>query len=80
VPSDTWIFPLLVGYDELVQKGHYSLCPPEKPVCPPVWVSETETHHWTEKERAQLAASGEWRFFVVSPSATCEPLTVACPT
>jgi hypothetical protein len=80
VPSDIWVFPLLVGYDELLQKGHYTLCPPERPACPPVWVTETETYHWTEKETAQLSANGVWRFFFVSAGATCEPVIVACPT
>jgi len=62
VPSDTWIFPLLVSYDERVQKGHYALCRYEEPSCPLVWVTEIETYHWTEKERAQLAANGVWAF------------------
>jgi hypothetical protein len=70
VPSDTWIFPLVVGYDEPVKIGHFALCPPEEPFCPPVWVTETVTSHWTEKENAQLANNGVWAFFFVSSSAT----------
>ncbi len=68
VPRDTWIFPLLVGYDEVVQIGHYAPCPPEEPFCTPVWVTEPVTHHWTEKENAQLAAGGAWAIYFVSSS------------
>jgi hypothetical protein len=80
VPSDTWIFPLVVGYDELVQKSHYAPCPPSEPVCVEQLVTETETYHWTEKENAQLAHSGAWSFYLVTANATCEPAIASCPT
>lgn len=80
VPSDTWIFPLVVGYDELVQKSHYAPCPPSEPYCVEQLVTETETYHWTEKENAQLANSGAWSFYLVTGSATCEPAIASCPT
>jgi hypothetical protein len=80
VPADTWIFPLVVGYDELVSIGHYAPCPPEEPFCPPTWVTETETYHWTEKENAQFAANATWAFFYISASAVCEPAIASCPT
>jgi catechol 2,3-dioxygenase-like lactoylglutathione lyase family enzyme len=80
VPSDTWIFPLVVGYDELVQKSHYAPCPPSEPFCVEQLVTETETYHWTEKENAQLAHSGAWSFYLVTTSATCEPAIASCPT
>jgi hypothetical protein len=80
VPSDTWIFPLLVGYDEAQQIGHYSYCPPFEVGCKIVWVPETETYHWTETESADLAANGVWSFYFVHASATCEPPIAACPS
>jgi hypothetical protein len=79
VPSDTWIFPLLVSYDELAQKGHYAPCPPAEPFCPPVWVTETQTYHQREKTNAQLDHTGAWAFFFVASSTTCEPVIAACP-
>jgi hypothetical protein len=79
VPSDTWIFPLLLSYDEPVQFSHYAACPPSEPFCPPTLVTETETYRWRERTKVQLDHTGAWAFFFAGSSTTCEPAIVACP-
>ncbi len=67
VPSDTWIFPVLVSFDvrtetTLLYGG-----------------TEVDIQHTREKIKAQLDHSGAWAFFTAGSSTTCEPVIVSCP-
>jgi hypothetical protein len=76
VASDTWIFPLLVSYDEPVTHGHYVQ---KEPFGPLEWVTEIETYHQREKSNATFDHAGAWAFFFAGSSTTCTPEIVACP-
>jgi hypothetical protein len=72
VPSDTWIFPLLLSYDKTEQA--FRVGPP------PTFESETYTliHHWRERTNAQIAAAGGLRIWQEAATDTCEPAVVGC--
>jgi hypothetical protein len=72
VPSDTWIFPLLLSYDKTESRVRVGP--------PPTFVSETYTLtlHWREKTNAQIDASGALRIFVQAFTETCEPALAGC--
>jgi hypothetical protein len=72
VPSDTWIFPLLLSYDKTEQA--FRVGPP------PTFESETYTLtlHWRERTNAQLDATGALRIWVQAATETCEPAVVGC--
>jgi hypothetical protein len=72
VPSDTWIFPLLLSYDKTEQAFRVG---PE-----PTFESETYTltHHWRERTNAQLDAAGGLRIWQQAATDTCEPAVVNC--
>jgi hypothetical protein len=74
VPSDTWIFPLLLSYDAPVQTGHFEPCPPTEPFCVEKWVTETEHYYSRVKTNAQLANTGVWTLSFQASSTTCEPV------
>ena len=67
VPSDTWIFPVLVSFDvrseiTLLYGG-----------------TEIEIQHTREKIKAQFDHTGAWAFFTAGSSTTCEPAIASCP-
>jgi hypothetical protein len=67
VPSDTWIFPLLVSFDvrseiTLLYGG-----------------TQTDIQHTREKIKAQYDHTGAWALFTVGSSTTCEPVIASCP-
>jgi hypothetical protein len=67
VPSDTWIFPVLVSFDvrseiTLLYGG-----------------TETEIQHTREKIKAQFDHTGAWALFTAGSSTTCEPVIASCP-
>jgi hypothetical protein len=72
VPSDTWIFPLLLSYDKTEQRVRVGPFP--------TFVSETYTLtlHWRERTNAQIDASGALRIFVQAFTETCEPVLAGC--
>jgi hypothetical protein len=72
VPSDTWIFPLLLSYDEPVQRGQY--VQKEPPFGPLEWVTETEHYFTRERANALLDNKGTWTLWFQASSTTCEPV------
>jgi hypothetical protein len=80
VPSDTWIFPLLLSYDKTAQLFRHISCPLPSESCYPAGYNETYTmtYHWREKTNAQLAASGTWSLSVQAFTETCEPVLANC--
>ena len=72
VPSDTWIFPLLLGFDKTEQRVRVGP--------PPTYVSEpyTLTLHWRERTNAQRDASGTLTLHVQAFTETCEPVLANC--
>ena len=67
VPSDTWIFPVLVSFDvrseiTLLYGG-----------------TEIEIQHTREKIKAQFDHTGAWALFTAGSSTTCEPVIASCP-
>ncbi len=67
VPSDTWIFPVLVSFDvrseiTLLYGG-----------------TQTEIQHTREKIKAQFDHTGAWALFTAGSSTTCEPVIASCP-
>jgi hypothetical protein len=72
VPSDTWIFPLLVSYDKTEPRIRVGP--------PPLFESEpyTLTLHWRERTNAQIDASGALRIWVQAATETCEPALAGC--
>jgi hypothetical protein len=72
VPSDTWIFPLLVSYDKTEPRNRVGP--------PPLFESEpyTLTLHWRERTNAQIDASGALRIWVQAATETCEPELAGC--
>jgi hypothetical protein len=67
VPSDTWIFPVLVRFDQ----------PYEIPLL--YGGAETGIQHTREKIKAQFDHSGAWALFFAGSSTTCEPAVASCP-
>jgi hypothetical protein len=74
VPSDTWIFPLLLSYDKTE--------PATRVGPPPTFESEpyTLTRHTRERTNAQIDASGALRIWVQAATETCEPALAGCGT
>jgi hypothetical protein len=72
VPSDTWIFPLLLSYDQTYQA--HSVGPP------PTYEESTYTVtlHWRERINAQIDAAGGLRIWQQAATETCEPAVVGC--
>jgi hypothetical protein len=72
VPSDTWIFPLLLSYDQTYQA--YRVGPG------PTYESETYTVtlHLREKINAQIDVAGALRIWQQAATETCEPAVVGC--
>jgi hypothetical protein len=68
VPSDTWIFPLLVSYDKTESAHRFG--PPEE--------QYTLTRHTRERTNAQIDAAGALRIWVQAVTETCEPALVNC--
>jgi hypothetical protein len=72
VPSDTWIFPLLLSYDQSYRAHR---------VGPgPTYESDTYTVtlHLREKINAQIDAAGGLRIWQQAATETCEPAVVGC--
>jgi hypothetical protein len=81
VPSDTWIFPLLVSYDQTNPNAfRHIACPLPSESCYPGGYNETytETYHSRERINAQIDASGALRIWVQAATQTCEPAVVGC--
>jgi hypothetical protein len=80
VPSDTWIFPLLLSYNKTAQLTRYIRCPLASEPCYPGGYNEpyTMTYHWRERTNAQLDASGTWTLHIQASTETCEPVLANC--
>ena len=80
VPSDTWIFPLLVSYDQTNPNAfRHIVCPLQSESCYPGYnETYTETYHSREKLNAQIDVSGALRIWQQAATETCEPEVVGC--
>jgi hypothetical protein len=81
VPSDTWIFPLLLSYDKTDPTAfRHIACPLPSETCYPAGYNETYTltHHWRERINAQIDAAGALRIWQQAATDTCEPAVVGC--
>jgi hypothetical protein len=81
VPSDTWIFPLLLSYDKTDPTYfRHIACPSPSEACYPAGYNETYTVtlHWRERTNAQIDAAGGLRIFQQAATETCEPAVVGC--
>jgi hypothetical protein len=81
VPSDTWIFPLLLSYDQSNPNAfRHIACPLPSESCYPAGYNETytETYHSREKINAQIDAAGGLRIWQQAATQTCEPAVVGC--
>jgi hypothetical protein len=81
VPSDTWIFPLLLSYDQTNPNAfRHIACPEPSEACYPAGYNETytETYHSREKINAQIDAAGGLRIWQQAATETCEPAVVGC--
>jgi hypothetical protein len=81
VPSDTWIFPLLLSYDKTDPTAFpHVACPEPSEACYPAGYNETYTltHHWRERINAQIDAAGVLRIWQQAATDTCEPAVVNC--
>jgi hypothetical protein len=72
VPSDTWIFPLLLSYDKTESAFRVG---PEPTFIPETYVL---THHLRERTNAQIDAAGALRIWQQAATDTCEPVVVGC--
>jgi hypothetical protein len=70
VPTDTWIFPLLLSYDQSYLAHRPG--PGSEPETYPV------TLHLREKINAQIDAAGGLRIWQQAATETCEPAVVGC--
>jgi hypothetical protein len=81
VPTDTWIFPLLLSYDKTDPTAfRHIACPEPFEPCYPAGYNETYTltHHLREKINAQVDAAGTLRIWQQAATDTCEPAVVNC--
>jgi hypothetical protein len=81
VPSDTWIFPLLLSYDKTDPTYfRHIACPSPSETCYPGGYNETYTMtlHWRERTNAQIDAAGGLRIWQQAATETCEPAVVGC--
>ena len=81
VPSDTWIFPLLLSYDKTDPTyWRHIACPSPSETCYPTGYNETYTmtFHSRERTNAQIDAAGALRIWQQAATTTCEPAVVGC--
>ncbi|HWX88450.1 MAG TPA: hypothetical protein VNX67_09760 [Solirubrobacteraceae bacterium] len=80
VPSDTWIFPLLLSYDQTNPNAfRHIVCPLPSESCYPGYnETYTEIYHSREKINAQIDAAGGLRIWQQAATQTCEPAVVGC--
>jgi hypothetical protein len=81
VPSDTWIFPMLLSYDKTDPTYfRHVACPSPSEPCYPAGYNETYTVtlHSREKINAQIDVAGALRIWQQAATETCEPAVVGC--
>jgi hypothetical protein len=74
IPANTWVYPMLLSYDETVTGGHYT----GGGYTPLVWVVTTSTTHTRERDNVLRDPTGAFVLRFVSSSSTCEPDPAAC--
>jgi hypothetical protein len=74
IPTNTWIYPTLVSYDETTTGGYYT----GGGYAPLVWVVTHSTTHTREKDNVLRDPTGAFILRFVASSSTCEPEPNAC--
>jgi hypothetical protein len=74
IPTNTWIYPELMSYDETVTGGHYT----GGGYSPLVWVVTHSTTHTREKDNVLRDPTGAFVLRFVASSSTCEPDPNGC--
>jgi hypothetical protein len=74
IPTNTWIYPILMSYDETVTSGHYT----GGGLTPLVWVVTQSVTHTREKDNLLRDPTRTFTLRFVASSSTCQPDPNAC--